>query len=215
MLHGANDGPVKQHICATFLSWKFPSGGLKILTKPPTSSDPFHVQRPLSSSFNTFLLSSNVCTGVPSLTKIYFFTPNPPHKTVLFISFICFHIPHFLTTDSLLPHLQSGFHQYPLTKNVFPRSLVAFSPPNFSGSPPPSFHSPLPFNNVDHQSPGPVFLLGNISYVYSFLSISKDRTLGRPFSSTYFWSVLSLILLVSRHHVNLYKTLISYHSLIQ
>lgn len=68
----------------------------------------------------------------------FFLTLKPPHKTVLFISFIFFqisqtcglpHILHFLTADSLLPHLRAAFHQYPFTENVFPRSPVAFLPP--------------------------------------------------------------------------------------
>ena len=43
----------------------------------------------------------------------------------------------------------------------------------------PSPHSPLPFNNLCHQSPGPMVLLGNTSYVYSSLSVPNGRTLGR------------------------------------
>ena len=41
----------------------------------------------------------------------------------------------------------------------------------------PSPHSPLLFNNLCHQSPCPMFLLGN-TYVYSSLSIPNGRTLG-------------------------------------
>lgn len=81
---------------------------------------------------------------------------------------------------------------------------------------PPSPHSPLPFSNLDHQSHGPMFLLlGKISHVYPLPSISNDRTLRRTFSSTYFWPRPSLAFVVCGHHVNLNKTLISHHFLIQ
>lgn len=80
----------------------------------------------------------------------------------------------------------------------------------------PSPHSPLPFNNLCHQSPGPMFLLGNISYVYSSFSVPNGRTLGGHggsgagaviLSICSLWSLLSLIPLVYGHHVHLYKNL--------
>lgn len=81
--------------------------------------------------------------------------------------------------------------------------------------PSPSPHSPLPFNNLCHQPPGPMFLLGNTSYVYSSLSVPNGRTLGRHGSwgwgvilSIYsLWFLLSLIPFVYGHHIHLYKTL--------
>lgn len=204
-----------------------------ILTHTCYLLDPFHGQSvSFSSSFNIFLLST-YCPLVfkcvhkfpvfkkkkyfswpwNNLTRLFYLFPSFSSKFLK--SVVCLCVFHFLTTDSLLPHLQAGFHQYPFTKNVFPRSPVAFSPPNLSRVFfPTSPHSPLPFNNLGHQSPGPMFLLGNISYVYSFLSIFNVRTLERPFSSTYLCSLLSLSL-VHGHHVNLYKTLISHHFLIQ
>lgn len=173
---------------STTLTHPLPPPLTPSMYRGPSSSSSFHLFSHLSSYCS---LSSNVHRFSPlqkKKKKIIFPDSETSSQDCLFSSkflssVVCSHILHFLTTNSLLPHLQAGFHQYPFTENVFRRSPVAFSPPNEKGFAPRP-HSPLPFNNLHHQSPGPMFLLGSISYVYSFLSISNDRTLGRSFSST-------------------------------
>lgn len=121
--YGAGGCCVEQHRCGTFFSWwKVLSGNPMSLT--PTPLQLFwtlsHTEAPLplvplisASYLHTFLFSSNA-HRIPLLKRkkqtFFFLTLRLPHKTVLFISFIFFQISqicglHFLTTDSLLPHL--------------------------------------------------------------------------------------------------------------
>lgn len=188
-----------------------------------------HRSPSFSSSFNSFLLStycplsSKLCTSFQSSEK-KFIDPETSSQGC-FIYFL-----HFLPNFSNLWSASTSSTSLPLTHSFLTCRLASINilslkvcsqgrwrPSHhlivlgFS----PSLHSPLPSNNLDHQSPRPMFLLGNIFYVYSFLPIFNVRTLERPFSSTYLWALLSLILLVLGHHVNLYKTWISHHFLIQ